>query len=1037
MVKKIIKFSLENRLFVLVLSVLVSIAGIYTTTKMDTDVFPDLTATTVVVMTEAQGMAPEEIEQLITFPIETAVNGSTGIRRVRSSSAQGFSIVWVEFDWDMEPYNARQVVTEKLQTVAGMLPAAAGQPTLMPQSSIMGEIYILALTSDKISNMELRSIADWNVRTRILAVEGVAQVTAYSEEEKQYQVLLDPDKMDFYGVGITEVIDILQYGNDNVTGGFIEAHGNRYVVRGMARTSDISKIEDRVVKLIDGEHIKLKHISDVKIATAPTVGAATYMGDDAVVMLVTKQPKVNTIDLTDRIDATLDDIQLSLPEHVKIHREIFKQKTFIDRAINNVGRTLMEGGIFVAIILFIFLMNFRVTIISLISIPVSLLITVLVLDMIGIGINTMVLGGMAIAIGSLVDDAIVDLENVYKRLRQNAQLAKAERQKKVLVIYNASVEIRSSIVNATFIIIAAFIPLFFLEGMEGRMLKPLGLTYIIALFSSLLIAMTLTNVLEVYLLTNNKLLKKHAKGSFVERHLTAMYRFILEKSMRYRKIILSGVLAILVVSIIMLGRFGRSFLPEFNEGTFTIVVSSLPEMAYPEAKRTMREIESVLMSVDEVTTVEGRLGRAELAEHSAGLNVFEFDVPYDIGDRDRDDFMQEVRDKLNSVPGIIYELGQPLTHRINHMMSGTRAQIAIKIFGTEVDRMYSLGEEIKTVIENVPGAVDLAVEQQVNVPQVKIIPKEDNLASYGITMDKFNEFIEVGFAGKIVSSIFEKEKMFDLVVRFDESDRTTIDQIRNARIQSASGSYVPFRNVADVISSSGPNIINRENVRRKLVVSANVAERDVRGVVLDIQKAIDNEVEIPEGYYLEYGGQFESEERASKTLWIASILAILIIFLLLYQEFKNTATTSIILLNLPLALIGGVFAIWITSGELNIPAIIGFITLFGIATRNGILLVSRYNALKEEGLAYYKAVIQGSTDRLIPILMTALTAALALIPMAMGSDEAGNEIQSPMAIVILGGLLSSTLLNLFVLPIVFMIREKRLNNLHSPKNTDQ
>ncbi|WP_075591273.1 efflux RND transporter permease subunit [Labilibacter marinus] len=1027
MVKNIIKFSLNNKLFILVLAILVSIGGVYTAANMDTDVFPDLTAPTVVVMTEARGMAPEEVERLISFPIETMVNGSTGIRRVRSSSAQGFSLVWVEFDWDMDIYNARQIVSEKLQMVSDRMPNGVSKPTLMPQSSIMGEIYILALSSDSISNMELRSLADWNIRNRLLAIEGVAQVSTYSEEKKQYQVNIDPHKMAYYDVGIGELLEILSEGNKNVSGSFIEAHGNRYVIRGMARTSDVKKLGNRIVKTTNGKPICLNHVAEVTIASAPTIGGASYETLDAVVMLVTKQPKTNTLDLTEKIDATLDDIQANLPSHITIHRDIFKQASFIKSAVGNVGDALFEGGIFVAIILFIFLMNFRVTIISLISIPVSLLITVITLKLMGLGINTMVLGGMAIAIGSLVDDAIVDLENVYKRLRENAQKPEKEQQSQIKVIYNASLEIRSSIVNATLIIMAAFIPLFFLSGMEGRMLKPLGFTYVISLFASLVVAMTLTNVLEVYLLTNKRLLKKHANGSFVERKLIQFYRTILEKAMHLKKVILISVAFIFLVSMIILGQFGRSFLPEFNEGSFTIVVTTLPDISYPEAKRTMREVERVLMSIQEIGSVEGRLGRAELAEHSAGLNTMEFDMPYQLGDKNKETFLNEVRSRLNTIPGIVYELGQPLTHRINHMMSGTRAVIAIKLFGPEVEKLHVLGEEIKKSISDVEGAVDIAVEQQVNVSQIKIIPKEHNLNSYGISMNEFNNFIETGFGGNIVASVFEKERMFDLQVRFKKSFRNNMEQIKNARIFTASGKSVPLRYVAEVKSSSGPNVINRENVRRKLVVSANVAERDVHSVVLDIQSKIASKVNIPDGYFIEYGGQFKSEEKASRTLWIASIFALLIIFLLLYQEFRNTTTTAIILLNLPLALIGGVMAIWMTFGELNIPAIIGFITLFGIATRNGILLVSRYNTLKEKGLDYYDIIIKGSSDRLIPILMTALTAALALIPMALASDAAGNEIQSPMAIVILGGLLSSTLLNLFVLPIIFMIREKRMD----------
>jgi CzcA family heavy metal efflux pump len=1027
MVKKIIKFSLENRLVVIVMAVLLSVAGVYSISDMDTDVFPDLTAPTVVVMTEAHGMAPEEVEKLISFPLETAVNGATGIRRVRSSSAQGFSVLWVEFDWSMNVYDARQIVSEKLQTVAGQLPVGVSTPTLMPQSSLMGEIFILALTADTTSLLELRSIADWNLRPRLLSVNGVAQVTVFSEQFKQYQILLDPAKMDYYNVGLMEITEVLKQGNVNVPGGYIEQSGNRYTVRGLGRTSDVKTIANRLVKLKQGKPVKLSDVAEVKIASAPVIGSGSYNSKDAAIVLITKQPNVNTLDLTEELKTAILDLEQSLPADVKVHTDIFKQEDFIDNAINNVSNALLEGAILVTIVLFLFLMNFRVTIISLVSIPVSLLITILCLKIMGFGINTMVLGGMAIAIGSLVDDAIVDVENVYKRLRQNAAKPLAEQSPKITVIYNASVEIRSSIVNATFIIMAAFIPLFFLSGMEGRMLRPLGITYVIALFASLVIAMTLTNVLEYYLLSNDKKLLKHAKGSWLERNLKSAYAKILSSVLRYKTTILVGVVTLLLGSLLLMLSFGRSFLPQFNEGTLTINTTTLAGISFEESNRTGWEVEQVLLSLPEVDVVERRTGRAELAEHSAGLNVSELDIPYTLGERSKDEFLKAVRAGLNSIPGITYEVGQPLGHRINHMLSGTKAAIAIKIFGLDLEEMYKLGNQIKEEIHTVDGVVDLTVEQQVEVPQIKITPKEEMLAVYGIPMNEFLNFIDVGFADETIGNIFEDEKAFPLVLRFKKQDRESIEAMKNAMIESPLKGKIPFSYVANIESSSGPNNINRENVKRKLVVSANVADRDVRSVVGDIQKIIKAKIDLPKDYYIEYGGQFESEAKASRTLLMASLLSFLIIFILLYQEFKNVTTTGIVLLNLPLALIGGVFAIYFSSGELNIPAIIGFITLFGIATRNGILLVSRYNALLEQGMDFQEAILKGSVDRLIPILMTALTAALALIPMAYRADAPGNEIQSPMAIVILGGLLSSTLLNVFVLPIVFWIKENKLN----------
>ena len=1024
MVKTIIKFALDNRLFVLAMTLVVSVGAIYTLRNMETDVFPDLTAPTVVIMTEADGMAPEEVERFVTFPLETAVNGSTGIRRVRSQSAQGYCIVWVEFDWDMEVYKARQVVTERLQSVQENLPEGTGSPTLMPQSSIMGEIYVVALTADSTSNMELRTLSEWVLRPRILAVNGVANVTVFSRESKQYQVTVDPNKLAYYSVTLEELEAAVGEGNTNAPGGYIDQSGSRYTVRGIGRTADVNKLSDKVIKLVNEEPILVKDVARVEITTPPAIGGGSYNGKEGAIIMISKQPDVNTIDVTALIDECLVDAQNSLPADVKIHTDIFKQSDFIESSLDNVISALYEGAILVTIILLLFLMNVKVTIISLVSIPVSLFIAIICLKLMGMGINTMVLGGMSIAIGSLVDDAIVDVENVYKRLRQNVLLPESERQTKWDVIYTASLEIRSSIVNATFIIIAAFLPLFFLSGMEGRMLRPLGLTYVISLFGSLIVAMTLTNVMEYYMLGNEKELLKQANGSWLERKLTAGYELVLRSAIKYRKLVVGTTVSLFIGAVVLFSSFGRSFLPDFNEGTLTLFISTMPNVSYDEGSNAGIEAEKILMTIPEVRAVERRTGRTEMAEHASGINASEIDVPYEMLDRPHEEFIAEVRSKLNSIPGVLVEVGQPLSHRINAMLSGSKASIAIKIFGEDLAQLYKIGKEIEAKTKGVEGLVDLVVEQQIAVPQVKITPKEHVMSSYGVTTGEFADFISTGLNGKTIGNIFENERSFPFVIRFEEADRNDISKLSELPFQTDKG-VVPFGYLADIKSSTGANSIGRENVKRLIVVSANVSERDARGVVNDIKKIISDEVKLPTGYFVQYGGQFESEESASRTILLTSILSILIIFTLLYQEFKNVTTSLIVLLNLPMALIGGVVAINMSFGELNIPAIIGFITLFGIATRNGILLVTRYIALFERGMDFKEAIIKGSCDRLMPILMTALTAALALIPMAMASQKAGNEIQSPMAIVIIGGLLSSTLLNVFILPIVFWVKESR------------
>jgi CzcA family heavy metal efflux pump len=1001
-------------------SLLLIVGGTYTTANMDVDVFPDLTAPTVVVMTEAHGMAPEEVEKLVSFPIETAVNGATNVRRLRSSSSAGFSIVWIEFEWGTDIYKARQIVSEKLLTVSEQLPEGAGNPSLAPQSSIMGEVLMIGLQSDSISPMDLRTLADWTIRPQLLAINGVAQIVVIGGEFKQYQILANPQKMRYYKVSLDELMRAAQATNQNSAGGFINEYGNQYNIRGIARTSDLNELGNSVVKMHQNVPIRISDIAEVKSAAAPKIGLGSINSQQAVLLTVKKQPGINTLKLTEKLDESIEALSKSLPKGVKLNTHIFRQADFINSSIGNVKKALLEGSIFVIVILFLFLMNYRTTIISLLAIPISLLVTMITLKFLGIGINTMTLGGMAIAVGDLVDDAIIDVENVYKRLRQNHLLPKEQREKPIKIVYSASCEIRSSIINATFIIIAAFLPLFFLSGMEGRMLQPLGIAFIVSLFASLIVALTLTPVLCSFLLTSNKMLDKKNKESWLVAHLNQWYGHSLEKAMQYKKWILGAASLLFLLSLFILTGLGRNFLPEFNEGSLTITAITNPGISLEESNKVKILAEDALLEIPEVQLTARRTGRSELDEHSFGVNTSEIEVPFNLEKRSKSEFLQEVREKLSHIAGVNFAIGQPLAHRIDHILSGSKANIAIKIFGDDLNLMFKMANDIKTSISPIEGVVDVNVEQQVEIPQIRIMPKRDMLAKYGISIAQFSEFIHVAFGGSKVSDVFEGIKAFDLVVKYDEESRGDMEALQNALIDTWDGKKIPFSYVAEIQSLSGPNTINRENVQRKLVVSANVADRDLRSVVTDIQKQVGQEVSLPEAYRIEYGGQFESEAKASRILMLASLFSILIIFLLLFQEFKSTQLASIILLNLPLALIGGVLTIFFTSGMLSIPAIIGFITLFGIATRNGILLISHYQSMKGKGLAIKELIVQGSVHRLSPILMTALTAALALIPMAIAGDQPGNEIQSPMAVVILGGLLSSTLLNIYIVPMVYL-----------------
>ena len=1019
MLNRIIRFSLQNRLLILVAAALLFVGGLYRAFHAEVDVFPDLNAPTVVVMTEAGGMAAEEVEQLVTFPIETAVNGATGVRRVRSSSTTGFSVVWVEFDWGTDIYLDRQIVSEKLATLGETLPENVGTPTLGPQSSILGELLIVSLTADSTSMLDLRTIADWTIRPRLLSTGGVAQVAVLGGDIKEYQVLLHPERMKHYGVTLADVMAVTRDMNRNTNGGVIYEYGNEYIVRGVVSTSDVRQMARAVVKRVNGVPVTLEDVADVRVgAQQPKLGLASERGKEAVLLTVTKQPNTGTIELTQRLEEALADLRKNLPEDVHVSTDIFRQSRFIESSIDNVRSSLLEGALFVVVILFLFLANVRTTLISLVTLPLSLLVSVLVLHYMGLTLNTMSLGGMAIAIGSLVDDAIVDVENVWKHLRERRALPAAERKPVIEVVFDASREVRMPILNSTLIIVVSFVPLFFLSGMEGRMLIPLGIAFIVALFASTVVALTLTPVLCSYLLGGSKD-GGMPKEAFVAVWLKRYYRVALEWALRHKGGVVGATAVLFFAALGLFFTLGHSFLPSFNEGSFTINVSSLPGISLEESDRIGRQAEELLLSIPEIETVARKTGRAELDEHALGVNVSEIEAPFTLGDRSHAELLADVREKLSTIVGANIEIGQPISHRIDAMLSGTQASIAIKLFGDDLNEMFSIGNRIKAAVADVEGIADLNVEQQIERPELKIVPKREMLARYGIPLSAFNEFVSVNMAGETVSQVYERGRTFNLVVRAAEENRGSMERIRDLMIDDADGNKVPLSYVADVVSSTGPNTINRENVKRKIVISANTSGRDLRSVVNDIRERVDEQITLPEGYHIEYGGQFESEQAASRTLLLTSLMSIVVIFLLLYVEFRNPVQSGVVLLNLPLALIGGVFALLVTTGEVSIPAIIGFISLFGIATRNGMLLINRYNHLREEGMPLRESIVTGSLDRLNPILMTALTSALALIPLALRGGLPGNEIQSPMAKVILGGLLTSTFLNAFIVPIVY------------------
>lgn len=1013
MIDKIIYFSLHNRLAVLIGALLVVLGGCFALQKMDIDVFPDLTAPTVVVMSDCHGMAAEETERLVTFPIETALNGATNVRRVRSASFFGYSYVWVEFDWGMDVFKARQIVSEKMVTLTESLPTGI-MPQLAPQSSVMGEILFVGLTVDstrqaQTSMMELRSIADWVLKPAILATGGVSQVTIIGGDYKQYQVQANPQLMNAYGVTMQELQEVVQTMSVNSEGGVIRDYGNEYALRGIGRTNDLEELANTPINAT----LTLGDVARVVIAPAVKMGTASLDGRSAIILSVSKQPSINTLEVTRQIEAQLEEVRKSLPADVLLHTDIFRQADFIEASVENVGHSLIEGAILCIIVLFLFLGSIRTTVISVIAIPLSLLGTLIVLWLLDMEINTMTLGGMCIAIGSLVDDAIIDVENVYKHLRQTSLPTGEGRGGTLEIIFHASKEIRSSIMNATLIVMVAFMPMFFLSGMEGRMLKPLGITYIIALGMSLIVAMTVTPLCCRMLLgkRGNDDSGKDKERAFVVK-MKEGYARSLRWALGHQRLVMSGTIAAFVVAVVMMCSFGSSFLPAFNEGALTISAVCKPGVSLEESDHVGRLLEQRIHEVPEVVNTSRRTGRGELDEHSQTTNACEIDVNFDgsATGRSAEEITQDIRHRMALVPGVTTIVGQPLGHRIDHMISGTRASIAIKLFGTDLNDMYVLGRKIKAAISDVEGLVDVNVDQQVETPQLHLRPNRLAMARYGITMAQFNQLVTMGFSGEKIGEIYEGQRSYDLVLRLSPQYTGSIEGVRQALIDTGDGQKVPLEAVCDIVSTSGPNNITRENVQRKLVIAANVSGRDVGSVVEDIQSIVDRQIQLPEGYRIEYGGQFESSRNATRILIVATLLALIVIYLLLYGEFRSFSLSGIVMLGLPLALIGGALGIACSSWVMSIPSIIGFITLFGIATRNGILLISRYRQVD---------VITGSVDRLNPILMTALTSALALVPMVLSGDKAGNEIQSPMAIVVLGGLLTSTLLNLYVMPIIY------------------
>jgi len=1029
MIDALIRWSLHNKLIVLTLAAILLGWGGWQAFRLPVDVLPDLTAPTVTILVEGHGIAPEEMESLVTFPIEAALNGAAGVRRVRSVTAVGAAIVWVEFDWGEDIYRARQTVNEKLSLVAGSLPDTVEPPVLAPISSIMGEILFLALESDRHSMLDVRTTADTILRRRILSVPGVSQVTTIGGAERQYQVLVSPDRLDFYQVTLGNVEDALEEANRNTSAGFRVSGGQEYLILGIGRPESVDEIGETVVVARDGRPVLVRDLGEVTIGPALRRGEGSYNGERAIIIGIQKQPGANTLDLTRRLDTVLDELQASLPEGMVVRRDTFRQADFIETAIDNLTRALRDGGILVVVIVFLFLANLRAASITVVAMPLSLLAAVVAMKLTGATINSMTLGGMAIAVGAIVDDAIIDVENVFRRLRENVLRPEGERRSLIEVVYRGSSEIRGSIVFATLVIGLVFVPLFFLHGVEGRLLRPLGFAYLVALFASLFVALTVTPVLCALLLPKSRAVQSGHEPRWTA-WLKGVYERHLEWCLGHGRPILAGAAVLLLAAIASFSWMGRAFLPEFNEGTLTISAVTLPGTSLEESDKLGAAVERLLLEIPEITATARRTGRAELDEHLQGVESAELDVNLSMRARPKDEVLEEIRQRLSLVPGMNITVGQPISHRIDHMLSGTRANIAVKIFGPDLPALRDLARDVETVAREVPGAVDVAVEAQANIPTVRVHFDRVALARYGQPAGAAAKAMRTAFVGREVGQVFEGQVAFPLIVRYPAEVQRDLDSIRQTRIDTPSGARVPLEAVAAIREDRGPNFISRENGQRKIVVAANVAGRDLRSVVDGIREAVATSVKLPAGYSIEYGGQFESEEAASRRLLWLGLTVVLGILVLLAAAFRSLGDAVIIMLNLPLALIGGAVGVFVSGGVLSVASIIGFIALFGIATRNGIMMISHIrHILEDEGeRSFRRAVVRGARERLVPILMTALAAGLALVPLALAGAHPGAELEAPMAVVILFGLLSATALNMIVVPIAYLrfsrIRER-------------
>lgn len=1020
MIDGLIRWSLRNRGVVLALAAGFLAWGGYVVTTIPVDVLPDLTAPTVTVLVEGGGMAPTEMESLVTFPIEAALNGAAGVRRVRSATAVGIAVIWVEFEWGEDVYRARQTVSEKLGVVASSLPLEVERPVLAPVSSIMGEIMFIALHSEKHSPLELRTVADTGIRRRLLAVPGVSQVTPIGGGEKQYQVLVSPTKLRAHGVSLHQVEEALRGANRNTSAGFLVAGGQEYLIQGIGRATGLESLGQTVVAIRGTQPILVAHLGEVQIGAALKRGEGSHNGKPAVILGIQKQPGANTLELTRALDAVLEDAQRTLPEGMRIEKRIFRQADFIEAAYRNLLGALRDGSLLVVLVVFVFLANLRASSITLLAIPISLLAAVIVMKFAGATINSMTLGGLAIAVGAIVDDAIIDVENVFRRLRENAQKSESERTATMDVVFNASSEIRGSIVFATLIIILVFMPLFFLSGVEGLLLRPLGLAYVAALFASLVVALTVTPVLCSYLLPQARaILTGHEP--LVVQWLKRRYQRNLPWALDHSGLVLFAAALLLVGALAAFSQTGRAFLPEFNEGTLTISAVTLPGTSLEESDNMGRSVERILLSVPEVTATARRTGRAELDEHVQGVESAELDVSLRMRQRSKEEVLTEMRERLSLAQGMNFTIGQPISHRIDHMLSGTRANIAVKIFGDDLQTLRDLAKSVETTMRGVPGVVDLSTEQQTDIPTVRVQFDRAALARYGMPVGVAAENLQTAFVGREVGQIFEGQVAFPLVVRYPFENRADLEAVRQTLMDTPSGAQVPVGAVAEIREDRGPNFITRENVQRKIVVMSNVAGRDLRSVVNDVRGRVEAAIPLPRGYHIEYGGQFESEAEASRLLLWLGVAVILGILVILTTAFRSFSDAVIIMFNLPLALIGGMAGVFLSGGVLSVASIIGFITLFGIATRNGIMMISHIKQLQEaEGVTdFRRAVVRGAVERLSPILMTALAAGLALIPLALGAGKPGSELEAPMAIVILFGLLSSTALNMIVVPSVY------------------